>query len=128
MIERSSHWPLMIFFVSTQQTETPSLAMPSIIYALVLKFHSERRYKKLEGLFLMYICSPFTFLSATISCERNLKQILLRILESSPASTMFIAPAYCKFVAIIFRFPSIYTFASEVGLIGTIERRCISPF
>jgi len=36
-------------------TETPSLTMPSIIYALVLKFHSERRYEKLEDVHISYL-------------------------------------------------------------------------
>ncbi|KAJ7376186.1 endosomal transport [Desmophyllum pertusum] len=36
-------------------TESPSLSMPAIIYALVLKFHSERRYKKLEDVHISYL-------------------------------------------------------------------------
>ena len=41
------------------QTDSPSLSTPRIIYALVLKFHSERRYKKLDGLSPVPFCSPF---------------------------------------------------------------------
>ncbi|XP_078357955.1 AP-5 complex subunit beta-1-like isoform X2 [Oculina patagonica] len=36
-------------------TESQSLSKPSIIYALVLKFHSERRYKKLEDVHISYL-------------------------------------------------------------------------
>jgi len=36
-------------------TEMSSLQMSSIIYALVLKFHSERRYKKLEDIHISYL-------------------------------------------------------------------------
>lgn len=36
-------------------TDSATLPIPSIIYALVLKFHTERRYKKLEDIHISYL-------------------------------------------------------------------------
>lgn len=36
-------------------TDSPTLSTPRIIYALVLKFHSERRYKKLDDVHISYL-------------------------------------------------------------------------
>lgn len=117
MIEWSRHWPVMICFIFTQQTESPSLSMPSIIYALVLKFHSERRYRKLEGLFLIHVCPPFFFsLSLWEQSQTNSVHIPRKpALPSLPASVVLfqLAPAFCKFVPIILWFPYIYTFESR---------------
>lgn len=82
-----SPWAVMIWFIFTQQTEMSSLQMPSIIYALVLKFHSERRYKKLEGQFLIHIRSPFV---STLSKPLSFKSILPTNLESLPTSTAWL--------------------------------------
>lgn len=38
-----------------QQTDSSTLPIPTIIYALVLKFHTDRRYKQLKGWFVAVV-------------------------------------------------------------------------
>lgn len=43
-----------------QQTDSSTLPIPTIIYALVLKFHTDRRYKQLKG--WLFVAVVYNFL------------------------------------------------------------------
>jgi len=50
-------------------TDSPSLSTPRIIYALVLKFHSERRYKKLDDVHISYLSAAKSSTPSEDCCQ-----------------------------------------------------------
>jgi len=50
-------------------TDSPSLSTPRVIYALVLKFHSERRYKKLDDVHISYLSAAKSSTPSEDCCQ-----------------------------------------------------------